>query len=108
MLKYLLNGTKTEVLYLVVPPVKPGTWDIESLLRTDGPVASQILAVDKHYTFAPALRTQPVMVRHDNRQVQPIKCRCVNADDYQQNMTLSSYYLNLLLNTSWAVGNDSS
>ncbi|TNN74995.1 Galactosylgalactosylxylosylprotein 3-beta-glucuronosyltransferase 1 [Liparis tanakae] len=34
---------------------EPGARDIQSLLRTDGPIATQILAVDKHDTFAPAL-----------------------------------------------------
>ncbi len=53
------NDNETEVLYLVAPLAKPRAWDIESLLGADGPVASQVLAVDKDYTFAPALRTQP-------------------------------------------------
>lgn len=51
--------------YLVVPPVKPGPWDIERLLRTIGPVAPQILAVDKYYTFAPALWTQSLVINAD-------------------------------------------
>ena len=57
-----------KVLYLVVPPVKPGSRDIESLLRADGPVSSQVLAIDEHYTFAPALWTQAVTVHHDNNK----------------------------------------
>ena len=51
----MLITDKTGVLYLVVPPAEPAHGDIESLLRTDGPVASQIIAVDEHHTFAPAL-----------------------------------------------------
>lgn len=56
--------TLQKTKYLVVSPVKPGTRNIESLLRTDRPVTSKIPAVHKHDTFAPALWTR-VTVHYD-------------------------------------------
>lgn len=41
--------------HLIIPSMKPGTRDVERLLRTNGPVTAQVSPIDEHNTFNPAL-----------------------------------------------------
>lgn len=48
-------------LYLVVSAAEPRARQVESQLRADGPVASQVLAVNEDHAFTPTLSTQAAM-----------------------------------------------
>lgn len=48
-------------LYLVVPAAEPRARQVESQLRANGPVASQVLAVNEDHAFTPTLSTQAAM-----------------------------------------------
>lgn len=45
-------------LYLVDSTIEKRAGEIKSLLGANGPIATQIQAIDKHNTFLPALWTQ--------------------------------------------------
>lgn len=45
-------------LYLVAAAAEPRPRQVESQLRADGPVTSQVLAVDEDHAFTPTLSTR--------------------------------------------------
>lgn len=56
--------------HLVVAAAQPRSRQVESQLRPDGPVASQVLAVNEDHTFTPTLPTAAAMRR---RRIKPQK-----------------------------------
>lgn len=47
--------------HLIVPAAEPRAGQVETQLRADGPVASQVLAVNEDHAFTPALSTEAAM-----------------------------------------------
>ena len=54
--------------HLVLSSPEPGSRDIQVVLGTNEPVAAQILAINKHYSFTPILWTQRHII-HDKFDV---------------------------------------
>lgn len=64
-----LSNLDTRRNYLVVPAAEPRTWQVESQLRPDGPVASQVLTVNEDDTFTPTLLGQQLLFCYSTKHV---------------------------------------